>query len=173
MALRDVLAYPDPRLREKARPVTVFDEALKTLARDLAETMYAEPGIGLAATQIGVAQRVITIDVREEQGQPGELLKLVNPGIIESEGEIVGEEGCLSVPGIREDVKRAEKVKVRAQDLDGRELFFDAEGMLAVVFQHEIDHLDGMLFIDRLSPLKRSSIKKRLRREAEQAANNG
>ena len=173
MALRDVLAYPDPRLREKARPVTVFDEALKTLARDLAETMYAEPGIGLAATQIGVAQRVITIDVREEQGQPGELLKLVNPGIIESEGEIVGEEGCLSVPGIREDVKRAEKVKVRAQDLDGRELFFDAEGMLAVVFQHEIDHLDGMLFIDRLSPLKRSSIKKRLRREAEQPANNG
>ena len=130
MALRDVLAYPDPRLREKARPVTVFDEALKTLARDLAETMYAEPGIGLAATQIGVAQRVITIDVREEQGQPGELLKLVNPGIIESEGEIVGEEGCLSVPGIREDVKRAEKVKVRAQDLDGRELFFDAEGMV-------------------------------------------
>jgi len=173
MALREVLTYPNPLLREKARPVTKFDDELKALARDMAETMYAEPGIGLAATQLGVNQRVITIDVRENEGQPGELLKLANPEIIEREGEVVGEEGCLSVPGVREDVKRSARIKVRARNLDGGEVVIDADGMLAVVFQHESDHLDGILFIDRLSPLKRSSIKKRLRREAEQAANSG
>jgi peptide deformylase len=173
MALREVLTYPNPLLREKARPVIEFDDELNALARDMAETMYAEPGVGLAATQVGVHQRVITIDVREKEGQSGELLKLANPEIVEREGEVVGEEGCLSVPGVREDVKRSDKIKVRAQNLDGREVVIDADGMLAIVFQHEIDHLDGILFIDRLSPLKRSSIKKRLRREAEQAANSG
>lgn len=173
MALRDILTYPNPLLREKARPVTEFDETLKAIARDMAETMYAEPGVGLAATQIGISLRLITIDVRENDGEPGELLKLANPEIIEREGEMIGEEGCLSVPGVREDVKRAERIKVRAQDLDGQERFFEADGLLSVVFQHEIDHLDGILFIDRLSPLKRSGIKRRLRREAEQAADNG
>ena len=173
MALRDILTYPNPLLREKARPVTEFDEMLKAIARDMAETMYAEPGVGLAATQIGVSLRLITIDVREADGEAGELLKLANPEIVEREGEIIGEEGCLSVPGVREDVKRAERIKVRAQDLDGQEKIIEAEGFLAVVFQHEIDHLDGILFIDRLSPLKRTGIKRRLRREAEQAADNG
>ncbi len=173
MALRDILTYPNPLLREKARPVTEFGDMLKAIARDMAETMYAEPGVGLAATQIGVSLRLITIDVREADGESGELLKLANPEIIEQEGEIIGEEGCLSVPGVREDVKRAERIKVRAQDLDGQEKIIEAEGFLAVVFQHEIDHLDGILFIDRLSPLKRAGIKRRLRREAEQAADNG
>jgi len=173
MTIRNVLTYPDPKLREKAKTVTVFDDDLKVLARDMAETMYAEPGIGLAATQLGVDKRVITIDIRDEKGNAGELLQLANPKIIERDGQIIWEEGCLSVPGINEEVKRSAYVKVIAQDLDGNALEFEAEDLLAVVFQHEIDHLEGILFIDRLSPLKRNSIKKRLRREAAQAENNG
>lgn len=173
MAIRKVLTYPNPKLAEKAREVTEFNEELQELARDMAETMYAEPGVGLAATQLGVDLRVITIDIRNDEGETGELLKLANPEITEWEGDLIWEEGCLSVPGVNENVKRSARVKVTAQDLAGNEVHFDAKGFLAVVFQHEIDHLDGVLFIDRLSPLKRAGIKKRLRREARREAESG
>jgi peptide deformylase len=157
-----ILEYPDPRLRTRAAPVTVFDAALKRQIGDMLQTMYAAPGIGLAATQVDWHYRLIVIDVSEDQSQPR---VFINPEILEREGEATGEEGCLSVPGIFDEVRRAQRIRVRAQDADGRKLEFELEGMLAVCLQHEMDHLDGRLFVDYLSELKRQRIRKRLEKE--------
>lgn len=162
MALRTILEFPDPRLRTRARPVTEFDAALGTLVDDLFETMYAAPGIGLAATQIDVHQRVIALDVSEDKSTP---VALINPEILSREGEESTEEGCLSVPGIFDEVKRAAKIRVRYQDRTGAVFERDYEGMLAVCIQHEMDHLEGKLFVDYLSDLKRERIRKKLDKE--------
>ena len=162
MALRTILEFPDPRLRTRARPVTEFGPALKGLIDDLFETMYAAPGIGLAATQLDVHQRVIAIDVSSEHTEP---VVLVNPQILAREGDASTEEGCLSVPGIFDEVKRAAKVRVRAQDASGAVFERDYEGILAVCIQHEMDHLDGKLFVDYLSDLKRERIRKKLEKD--------
>jgi peptide deformylase len=162
MALRTILEFPDPRLRTRAEPVTRFDAALGRLIDDLLETMYAAPGIGLAATQVDVHQRVIVIDVSKEHKQP---LTLINPQIVAREGEASTEEGCLSVPGIFDDVKRSAKVRVRSHDRKGRQFERDYEDILAVCIQHEMDHLEGKLFVDYLSDLKRERIRKKLEKE--------
>jgi peptide deformylase len=170
MAKRTILEFPDPRLRTRAQPVTRFDAALGTLIDDLLETMYAAPGIGLAATQVDVHKRVIVIDISKEHDAP---LVLVNPEILARGGEASSEEGCLSVPGIFDDVKRASTVRVRAQDRDGVTWEKDFEEILAVCIQHEMDHLEGRLFVDYLSDLKRERIRKKLdkeRRERSSAA---
>jgi peptide deformylase len=162
MALRTILEFPDPRLRTRAQPVTRFDAALGKLIDDMLETMYAAPGIGLAATQVDVHKRVIVIDISKEHNEP---LVLVNPEILAREGEASTEEGCLSVPGIFDDVKRAARVRVRAQHRDGATFEKDFEEILAVCIQHEMDHLEGRLFVDYLSDLKRERIRKRLDKE--------
>lgn len=159
MALLPILHYPDPRLRTPARPVAAITEEIRTLAADMFETMYHAPGIGLAATQVNVQQRVIVVDVSREKDQP---MCLVNPEILEKDGEEEMEEGCLSVPGVFESVRRAERVRVRYLSLEGKETIIDADGLLAVCIQHEIDHLDGRLFVDYLSTLKRNRIRRRL-----------
>jgi peptide deformylase len=159
MALLPILEYPDPRLRTRAQPVTQFDAALKSRIADMFETMYAAPGIGLAASQIDWHHRLIVIDVSEDKSQP---LVLINPEILERSGQASGEEGCLSVPGIYDDVPRAERVRVRAQDADGQVFEQELTGMLAVCVQHEMDHLEGKLFVDYLSELKRQRIRKKL-----------
>lgn len=159
MALRTVLIFPDSRLRNVAEEVTVFDDELKQLATDMAETMYAENGIGLAGIQINVTQRIITVDISENRT---ELITLINPEIISSEGEQICQEGCLSVPEIYAEVTRAEKIAVRAQNIDGEEFSIKADGLLAVCIQHEIDHLDGKVFVDYLSNAKRQRIQKKL-----------
>jgi peptide deformylase len=162
MALRTILEFPDPRLRSRARPVSRFDAALGTLIDDMLETMYAAPGIGLAATQLDVHQRVLVIDISKEHNDP---LVLVNPEILSRDGDASSEEGCLSVPGIFEDVKRAARVRVRAQDRTGASFERDFEEVLAVCIQHEMDHLEGKLFVDYLSDLKRERIRKKLTKE--------
>jgi peptide deformylase len=165
MALREIRTFPDPVLREKALPVTRFDDELKKLARDMAETMYAAPGVGLAANQIGVPLQLIVIDVRGDEGEPSTgLVQAVNPRVVAGDGACVSEEGCLSMPEERADVERYCTVVVEAQDLDGAPIKFEVEGLAAVAFQHEIDHLNGVLFMDHLSPLKRAAMKKRLRK---------
>lgn len=158
MAILEILHYPDPRLRTKAAPVKVVDEALRRIADDMLETMYEAAGIGLAATQVNVHGRLLVLDVSETRDQP---LCLINPEILSSEGLEQREEGCLSVPGVYGLVERAEKVRVRARGLDGKPFERDADGLLAVCIQHEIDHLDGRLFVDYLSPLKRQRIRKK------------
>ncbi|WP_142804087.1 peptide deformylase [Tepidiphilus sp. J10] len=167
MALLPILHYPDPRLKKRAEPVTEVDESIRRLAADMAETMYAAPGIGLAATQVDVHKRVIVIDVTEDRSG---LTVLINPEILEKDGECVSEEGCLSVPGIYDKVTRAERVRVRALNLQGEPLEFEAEGLLAVCIQHEIDHLDGKVFVEYLSPLKQSRIKAKLVKRARMTA---
>ncbi len=159
MALRDILRYPDPRLRKTAQPVLRVDDAVRGLIRDMAETMYGARGIGLAATQIDVAQRVVVIDISPEHKA---LRTFVNPVIVRSEGTYEVEEGCLSVPGIYEEVERAQKIEVHALDADGRPFELVAEDLLAVCIQHEIDHLDGKVFVDYLSRLKQQRIRKKL-----------
>jgi len=159
LSLLPVLEFPDKRLRTKAKPVTVFDERIKTLLDDMLETMYEARGVGLAATQVNIHQRVIIIDVSEEKDEP---LCLINPQIIEKTGVEESEEGCLSVPGFFENVTRAEQVKVKAQDRDGLAFEIEADQLLSVCIQHEMDHLDGKLFVDYLSPLKRQRIKAKL-----------
>lgn len=159
MAILNILHYPDPRLREKALPVEKVDSATKQFVSDMFETMYDAPGIGLAATQANVQKRIIVIDVSEDKSQP---LCFINPVIIESDGEEIMEEGCLSVPGIYEKVKRAEHIKVRALDRNGVEFEMEAEGILSTCIQHEMDHLEGKLFVDYLSELKRQRIRKKL-----------
>ncbi len=154
----EILRYPDPRLRTKARPVSVVDEPVRELVKAMFMTMYAAPGIGLAATQVNVHQRVIVIDVSANQDQP---LCLINPEIIERHGETEAEEGCLSVPEVFESVSRAESIRVRARGPNNEALDFTADGLVAVCIQHELDHLDGKLFVDRLSALKRLRIRKR------------
>jgi len=163
MAIKEILTYPNPVLRQKVEPVTRFNDSLRQLAADLAETMYAAPGAGLAANQIGVCLRVVVIDISpsKEEKRP---LVLVNPEIIEKEGCQVDEEGCLSVIDLTANVERYRKLLVRAQDLDGKSWEFPAEDFFARVIQHELDHLNGILFIDHLSPLKRSLYKKRLKK---------
>ena len=161
MALRPVRIYGDPVLREKARAVAVVDEAVRRLVGDLRETMHAYRGVGLAANQVGVLQRVVVVDVPVEDGQRVELA-LVNPVIEERALWEVGEEGCLSIPGIYEDVRRSFRLRVKALDEFGKPLDLTAEGYLARAIQHEIDHLDGVLFVDRLSPLRRQFLRKAL-----------
>ncbi len=167
MALLTILEYPDPRLREKALPVTQFDEALGRLVDDMLQTMYAAPGIGLAATQVNVSRRVLVMDVSEQRNEP---LVFINPQILSREGAAKTEEGCLSVPGIFDEVERAAKVRVRAWDKKGEAFERDLEGALAVCLQHEMDHLDGKLFVDYLSDLKRERIRKKLEKERKDKA---
>ncbi|MBD8898829.1 peptide deformylase [Rhodanobacter sp. DHG33] len=167
MSLLTILEFPDPRLRTKAAPVTVFDAQLKQFVADMFETMYAANGVGLAATQVDVHQRVLVIDMSDERNQP---LVLINAEIVEKDGAQVYQEGCLSFPGLYADVTRALKVKVKAQDADGKEFFYEAEGPQAVAVQHEMDHLAGKVFVDYLSPLKRSLLLKRLEKQRKQAA---
>ncbi len=159
MAIRTILHYPDPRLRRRAEPVTEINDEIRRLIADMAETMYAAPGIGLAAVQIAEPKRVVVIDISETRDR---LQVFINPQIIESQGEQTFEEGCLSVPGIFEEVTRAARVKVRALDRDGHPFELEAEGLLATCIQHEIDHLDGKVFVDYLSKLKQSRIRKKL-----------
>lgn len=163
MALLPILRYPDERLRTVAAPVAKVDDDIRRLARDMAETMYEAPGIGLAATQVNVHRQVIVIDVSEARDQ---LLVLVNPRILRADGMQEGEEGCLSVPGVYDAVTRAERVTVQFQDLDGASVTLDAEGLLAVCIQHEIDHLQGKVFVDYLSRLKQARIKAKLAKKA-------
>lgn len=164
MALLNILRYPDPRLHKVAKPVTEFGtERLRKLVADMAETMYDAPGVGLAATQVDVHERVVTIDVSETQDN---LIVFINPEITwASEEKQVYDEGCLSVPGIYDGVERPSKVKVRAFDVDGKEFTIDADGLLAVCIQHEMDHLMGKVFVEYLSPLKRNRIKAKLQKE--------
>ena len=162
MAQLTILEYPDPRLRTVAQPVTVFDPALERLAADLLETMYAAPGIGLAASQVDVHRRLLVADVSEDKDDPR---VLVNPRILEREGVQVYQEGCLSVPGIFADVERANRIVVQAQDTDGVSFMLETDGLLAVCIQHEMDHLAGKLFVDYLSTLKRERIRKKLDKE--------
>lgn len=163
MALLPILRYPDDRLHTVAAPLEAVDDAIRQLVGDMAETMYAAPGIGLAATQVNVHRRVVVIDVSEERNQ---LLVLVNPEITERSGEQTGEEGCLSVPGVYEEVLRAEYIKVKALDENGKPFELEAEGLLAVCIQHEIDHLNGIVFVEYLSRLKQGRIKSRLIKQA-------
>jgi peptide deformylase len=162
MARLTILEFPDPRLRTRAQSVEHVDAALRKLIDDMLETMYAAPGIGLAATQVNVHKRVLVLDISETRDQP---LALINPELIERQGIEETEEGCLSVPGIYDKVTRAERIRVRALDRDGKTIEFDADGLLAVCIQHEIDHLDGKLFVDYLSELKRTRIRKKLEKE--------
>ncbi len=158
MAKLDILHYPDPRLRNHGAAVEKVDDEIRKLIDDMIETMYEAPGIGLAATQVNVAKRVIVVDISEDKSDP---LALVNPEIDERDGEVETEEGCLSVPGIYETVRRPERIRVTALDRDGKTIEIKAEGLLAVCIQHEVDHLDGRLFVDYLSRLMRQRIKKK------------
>jgi peptide deformylase len=170
MALRTILEYPDPRLRTRAQPVTQFDVELAKLVDDMFETMYSAPGIGLAATQVDVHKRVIVIDVSKDHDEP---MVFINPEILSREGEEVSEEGCLSVPENFAEVKRAAKVRVRWRDTKGGVSEREFDDLLAVCIQHEMDHLDGKLFVDYLSDLKRERIRKKLEKERkERAARN-
>jgi peptide deformylase len=165
LALLTIHTYPDPVLKQAAQPVDNIDGRVTQLLEDMAETMYAAPGVGLAATQVGDARRMIVLDVRDEDEEPGKrLLKLINPEIAEREGEIVWEEGCLSVPDFTAPIKRARRVLVRAWTPDEREVEIEAEELMAVALQHEIDHLEGKLFLDRLSRLKRDLYRARQRK---------
>ena len=167
MAILEILHYPDKRLRTVAKPVEKVDAGIKKLVDDMFETMYAAPGIGLAATQVNVHQQVIVMDISEHKNQP---LCLINPQIVAEAGKERCEEGCLSVPDIYEPVERAEKVTVRALDSNGEEFTMEADGLLAVCMQHEIDHLKGKLFVDYLSPLKFQRVKKRLLKSQREVA---
>ncbi len=167
MARLTILEFPDPRLRTVAAPVDTVDAALNGLINDMFETMYAAPGIGLAATQVDVHRRLLVADVSADGSEP---YVLINPEILKKDGVTVTEEGCLSVPGYYEDVERAEHIRVRYLDRHGVEHEMEAEGVLAVCIQHEIDHLDGKLFVDYLSELKRQRIRKRLVRDQRHAA---
>ena len=167
MAKLDILTYPDKRLRIVAEPVTVFDDKLRKLTEDMAETMYAAPGIGLAAIQVNVPLRVVVIDLSEQRDG---LQVLINPEIIRKTGSVSMQEGCLSVPDIYADVERAEQVTVRAQDVDGNTFELEADELLAVCIQHEIDHLDGKVFVDYLSRMKQERIRKKLLKEARRVA---
>ena len=166
MPIRPILKYPDVRLREKSEPVTVFDEDLRALAQDLAETMLAAPGAGLASPQVGIPRRLIVMaGAGNDEAFDERTLFLVNPELAKAEGEQVFEEGCLSVPDLQEKMRRAAEVTVVFQDLEGRPREITAEGRQAVILQHEIDHLDGVLFLDHLSRLKREIYKRRLRKQ--------
>ncbi|MGH8146434.1 MAG: peptide deformylase [Rhodanobacteraceae bacterium] len=166
MAMLDILEFPDPRLRLTAQPVEAFDAALEKLAEDMLETMYAAPGIGLAATQVNVQKRLLVIDISENHDAP---LVLVNPELLESRGTEVCQEGCLSFPGAFADVERKEWVRAKARDVTGKSFEIETDGLLAVCIQHEIDHLDGKVFVDYLSPLKRSLLLRKLEKQRRRA----
>ena len=167
MALLPILHYPDPRLHQSATPVTEFTAQLKQLAEDMTETMYAAPGVGLAAPQVNVHKRLVVIDVSEDKNA---LMVLVNPQILAQEGTQEYEEGCLSVPGVYSKITRAARVRVQAQNLDGEPFEIEADGLLAVCLQHEIDHLDGKVFVDYLSQLKQNRIRTKLLKQAREEA---
>ena len=167
MAILNILRYPDARLHKLAAPITVFDASLKKLAADLAETMYAAPGVGLAASQVDVHRQLIVVDVSERRDS---LVTLVNPEIIDHAGESDIEEGCLSLPGIYDTVPRAERVKVRAWDADGKAFTLEAQGLLAVCIQHEMDHLKGKVFVEYLSSLKQTRVRARLAKQLRKSA---
>ena len=166
--IRTILHYPDKRLRLKGEKVTTVTPAIRALADDMAETMYAAPGVGLAATQIGEAIQLFVVDVAAEN-EPSDLRVFINPEILEREDEIVWTEGCLSFPGVQEEVERAAKVKVRALDKDGRSFTLEAEGLLAVAIQHEYDHLQGVLMIDHLGTLKKRLVNRKMARRGADA----
>ncbi|HEX5674235.1 MAG TPA: peptide deformylase [Azonexus sp.] len=163
MALLPILRFPDPRLKKIAAPVTNIDDTVRRLIADMAETMYEAPGIGLAATQVDVHKQIVVIDISEDRNQ---LLALINPRLENFQGQQEGEEGCLSVPGIYEKVQRAERVTVHYQDGDGAQRTLVAEGLLAVCIQHELDHLNGTVFVDHLSQLKQTRIRSKLAKQA-------
>jgi len=165
MAILTILEFPDKRLRKKALPVETVDESISALVRDMLETMYKAPRIGLAATQVNVHKRVVVIDISEEKDQP---LCLINPEILEKDGTEEMDEGCLSVPGVFEKVSRAEKIRFKALDREGNPFEMEVDGLLAVCVQHELDHLEGKLFVDYLSPLKRHRAKKKLEKDRRQ-----
>jgi peptide deformylase len=165
--IRTILHYPDKRLREVGKKVEAVTPEIQKLVDDMAETMYAAPGVGLAATQIGVPLQIFVIDIAE-QDQPSELRVFINPEILEKHDEITWQEGCLSFPTVQEEIDRAGRVKVRAQDRDGNWFELEAEGLLAVAIQHEYDHLQGVLMIDRMGPLKKRLIDRKMRKRAEE-----
>ncbi|CAH9059905.1 Peptide deformylase 1 [Pseudoalteromonas holothuriae] len=167
MAKLEVLRFPDERLRTVAKPVTEVNDEVRQIVKDMLETMYDENGIGLAATQVNVHQRIVVIDVSEERNEP---LVIINPEIVKKDGSTTSEEGCLSVPHSWAKVDRAEKITVKALNEQGEEFSYEADGLLAICTQHELDHLMGKLFIDYLSPLKRQRIRKKLEKEAKFAA---
>ena len=169
MSVRTILHYPDAKLREAGKKVERFDDDLRRLVDDMAETMYAAPGVGLAATQIGESWQVFVVDCAPE-GEPSDLRVFVNPEILSVEGKVSNEEGCLSFPGAREDVERAESVRVRAQDREGKAFELETDGLLAVAIQHEYDHLQGVLMIDHLGPLKKRLLHRKMMKRAETAA---
>ena len=166
MAIRDILVYPDKRLRQLAKPVTEFDRSLETLVADMAETMYAAPGIGLAAVQINVPLRVVVMDLTEDKS---ELRAFINPEIEPLEGTQEYDEGCLSVPGVVASVERVERIRVRAMNVHGEPFEFEADGLLSVCIQHEVDHLDGKVFVDYLSRMKQDRVRRKLLKEQKQA----
>lgn len=163
--IRTILTFPDPVLKQKATPVTCITDETRQLARDMAETMYDAPGVGLAAPQVGVLQRIIVIDVGASD-EPSQLITVINPVIVHGDGEAFEEEGCLSVPSFSANVRRHARVVVKGLSLDGLERVWHAEGLLSIAFQHEIDHLDGTLFVDRLSPLKRELFLKKCKKRS-------
>jgi peptide deformylase len=166
MAIREIKKYPDPVLKKKTTPVGAIDQDLCRLIDDMVETMHAAPGVGLAANQVGVSLQVAVIDIssHEDEGKKHPLVVLINPEILSQEGSVTAEEGCLSVPDFSETVKRAARVKVRAKDRSGKPFEMEADGLMAKALQHEIDHLNGILFIDRLSPIKKSIFKRKLKK---------
>jgi peptide deformylase len=169
MAVRTILHYPDARLREAGKKVESISPELRTLIDDMAETMYAAPGCGLAATQVGAPWQIFVVDCAAD-GESSDLRVFINPAILSTEGAVTSEEGCLSFPTAREDVERAEKVRVRAQDQDGRWFELEAEGLLAIAIQHEYDHLQGILMIDHLGPLKKRFLHRKMVRRADATA---
>lgn len=169
--IRPILTYPDPELKKKSTPVTIINDSVCQLVQDMAETMYDAPGVGLAAPQIGVHQRVIVIDIAGSE-EPPALIAAINPVIVHAEGETFEEEGCLSVPKYAANVRRHAKIVVKGLNVDGDETTWRAEGLLAVAFQHEIDHLDGILFIDHISQLKREIFRRKYRRSLEPEGND-
>lgn len=170
MAIRPILHYPDKRLRTPGEPVERFDADLRALVDDMAETMYAAPGVGLAAPQIGVPLRLFIVDTATSDDAPSDLRTFINPQITDAIGECSYEEGCLSFPGVHEQIKRAERVKVRAQDIEGKAFELEADGLLAIAIQHENDHLDGKLMVDHLSLLRRRLVHRAMVKRGAEAA---
>lgn len=168
MAIRKILHYPDKRLRVPSEPVTDFGPGLQSLIDDMAETMYAAPGVGLAATQLGITKQLFIVDISDGEG-PNDLRVFVNPEIVTADGKLEWEEGCLSFPGVHQDITRAERVKVRAQDRHGKWFEIEADGLMSIALQHEKDHLDGKLMIDHLSPLKRRIVHRAMQKRATQS----
>ena len=169
MAIRTILHFPDKRLRDAGKPVTDFGPALQALIDDMAETMYAAPGVGLAATQIGEALQLFVVDCAGED-EPSDFRVFINPTFLEKQGSCTWEEGCLSFPGVQEEIDRAAKVKVRAQDRHGAWFELEAEGLLAIALQHEFDHLQGVLMIDHMGPLKKRMVQRKMQKRGDAAA---